>query len=56
MFQKHHGYNRSLFKHMTEGQLRELTEGTIRAEVKETSRVQLLSFADFVHRQEEHAA
>jgi hypothetical protein len=56
IFQQHRSYNQNLFKHMTEEQLRELTESTVRAEVQKNGRVQLPSFEDFGRKHGERAA
>jgi hypothetical protein len=47
LFLQHNRYNRGLFKNMTDEQLEELTEGTIRADVQKSGRVKLLSFEEF---------
>jgi hypothetical protein len=43
IFDQHHRYNRSVFKHMTDEQLRELTDSTVRAEIQKGGHILLLS-------------
>ena len=56
IFDQHHRYNRSLFKHMTDEPLRELTDSTVRAEIQTGRHIQLLSIEEFSGKQSQHAA
>lgn len=47
LFDRHRMDNRRMFAHMTAVQLDELTHGTVRAEVKQSGRVQVLSIEEF---------
>jgi hypothetical protein len=56
IFDQHYRYNRSLFKNMTDEQLRELTDSTVRAEIQKGRQIQLLSLEEFSRKQSERAA
>ena len=56
IFDTHHRYNRGLFRHMTDEQLHELTDSTVRAEIQKAGHIQLLSLEEFSRKQSQHAA
>jgi hypothetical protein len=56
IFDQHHRYNRSVFKQMTDEQLRELTDSTVRAEIQKSGHIQLLSLEEFSRKRSERAA